>query len=158
MIETDIKNIVTAFKPNLFFSEQLPDPKDSFPVLNFFVREIVETTGQNPQSRISFEMRIFAPFPSTCKTFDEAILQTKDEVDGYRRWLRTFINYLITYYGYSSRPNDQFTYRVYPHQVTENNYVAVTVTGFLYEKGPFNCCDELFFDTGLLPSKGWGTL
>lgn len=157
MLENDIKTIVSAFKPNLFYKESLPEPNDSFPVINAFVREVTEVYGSVNQSRVSFEMRIYAPWPPLCEDFDDVLMKTRDDIEEYKKYLRTFIKYLQDYFSYNSAPGDQFVYRLYPYQVTEHNYIAVSVTGFIYESGPVDCCESLYFDELLLPSKGWGS-
>lgn len=156
MLENDIKTIVAAFKPNLFYKESLPEPNDSFPVINAFVREVTEVYATTTQSRVQFEMRIYAPWPPLCNNFDDVLMKTRDDVDEYRKYLRTFIKYLRNYFRYSSTPGDQFNYRLYPYQVSEHNYIAVSVSGSLYEKGQSDCCEDMYFDFDVLPSLGWG--
>lgn len=160
MIEEDFKTIVEAFKENLYYYERLPEPKDLFPAVNFFERDIVETyDGNQTESRIFFEARIFAPWPASCNKFEEVLMHTKEDVREYRKMLRTFIWYLRRKYNYGMRPNDRFVYKAFPYQVTEHNYIAVSVTGSLYENEPTDCCVDERFDQTVFPTetvKGWG--
>lgn len=158
MIEEDFKKIVEAFKENLFFYERLPDPKDLFPAINFFVRESEEQyDGDRVTSRIRFEARIYAPWPASCEKFDDVLLYTMKDVYAYKQMLRTFIRHLNRRFKYGILNTDRFVYTVFPYQVTEHNYIAVKVIGAVYENGVTDCCSDERFDLDALPnSKLWG--
>lgn len=160
MIEQDFQKIVEAFKENLFYYDKLPEPKDLFPAVNFFTKDIVETyDGNETTAKIFFEARIFAPWPSGCKKFEEVLMYTKEDIVEYRKMLRTFVWYLRRICGYGIIAGDRFVYKTFPYQVTEHNYYAVSVTGCVYEKEPTDCCADERFDQTLFAdkiTKVWG--
>ena len=160
MIDQDFKTIVSAFKENLFFYEGLPEPNDDFPAINFFSKGCEETyKGEETETKIFFEAKIFAPWPSTCVNFEDVLIYTKEDVIEYKKILRTFIRYLVSKFGYQFSQRDRFVYDVINYKVTEHDYIAVRVKGALYESGIVDCCEDERFDQNAFQNsniKRWG--